>query len=215
MAFSGFQDFNPEFSDALQRMIADRPGVSVYSGFRTREHQARLYEQGIRKHGIENVRHWVAPPGHSRHEQGIAADLTFATPEDKAWVHANAENYGLNFRMSHEDWHIEPINGKAMAVHNETGQVAPLEMAGGGQSGPVAGFRDGQGDQGDQGGQLTSDQQASTIFQPRFSNPQQAMVTPPPVMEFPTEDFSAFATRLKPKREANVAALLQSIRGYS
>jgi hypothetical protein len=122
MAFSGFQDFNPDFSDALQRMIAARPGISIYSGYRSPERQAELFQNAIAKYGsAEKARHWVAPPGHSRHNMGIAADLAFASPEDKAWAHANAANFGLNFRMGHEPWHIELINGKSTPVGNDSG----------------------------------------------------------------------------------------------
>lgn len=52
---------------------------------------------------------WVAPPGASNHQKGQAADLDFGSDAAREWVHANAEKYGLRFRMDHENWHIEPM----------------------------------------------------------------------------------------------------------
>src|SRR5262245_234492 len=111
MPFSGFQDFDPVFGPAIQRMIAARPGISITSGYRTPERQAMLFARAVKKYGSpEKARHWVAPPGHSMHNRRMAADLGFASPEDEAWAHQHAADYGLRFRMGHEPWHIEPIN---------------------------------------------------------------------------------------------------------
>lgn len=51
---------------------------------------------------------WVAPPGSSNHQKGVAADLQYLDPSAVAWAHANAPKYGLNFPLGNEDWHIEP-----------------------------------------------------------------------------------------------------------
>jgi hypothetical protein len=40
----------------------------------------------------------------------LAADLSYADEEALKWAQENAAKYGLNFRMGHEDWHIEPAN---------------------------------------------------------------------------------------------------------
>jgi LAS superfamily LD-carboxypeptidase LdcB len=112
MAFSGFPDLQPEFADALQRMIAARQGISVNSGYRSPEQQAVLYQKAIEKYGSpEKARHWVAPPGNSMHNKRTAADLGFASDADRQWAHDNAADYGLRFRMGHEPWHVEPIGG--------------------------------------------------------------------------------------------------------
>lgn len=74
----------------------------------------------------------AARPGRSLHGWGIASDLTFYKDSDTtcgnvrtrsncpgmAWVHDNAEKYGLEFPLNNdsasykEDWHIQPINLK-------------------------------------------------------------------------------------------------------
>lgn len=100
---------NAEFSRRLAAMLADAPGqISITSGYRSPERQAQLWQQALAKYGSpEAARRWVAPPGRSRHNHGLAADLSYASPELKAWAHQNAPRYGLHFRMAHEPWHIE------------------------------------------------------------------------------------------------------------
>lgn len=57
-------------------------------------------------------RNWIALPGSSNHQRGLAADLSFASADDKAWAHASAGEYGLNFPLSNEAWHIEPVGAR-------------------------------------------------------------------------------------------------------
>jgi LAS superfamily LD-carboxypeptidase LdcB len=79
MPFSGFTDLDPRFAGPLQQMLAAQPGISVGSGYRTPERQAMLFRNAVAKYGSEAAaRHWVAPPGHSRHNMRLAADLQFA-----------------------------------------------------------------------------------------------------------------------------------------
>jgi len=104
-------NMNETLSSRLTAMLKDAPpGVQIYSGYRSVERQRQLFNAAVLKYGSPAAaREWVAPPGKSQHNHGNAADLKFASPETKAWVHANAAKYGLHFRMSHESWHIEPI----------------------------------------------------------------------------------------------------------
>jgi len=106
---------NPNFASALENLIAAASeaghDVTINSGYRSPERQAELFADAVRKYGSEAAaRRWVAPPGKSRHNHGIAADLGYGSDEARDWVHANAEKYGLNFRMDWEPWHIEPLN---------------------------------------------------------------------------------------------------------
>lgn len=101
------------------------PGLQVYSGYRSPELQAQLYNNALNKYGSpEAARKWVAPPGRSRHNTGQAADLKFngvrldQSPEAAAWVRENASNYGLDVPMSWEPWQVELAgarNGNAAA----------------------------------------------------------------------------------------------------
>jgi hypothetical protein len=119
----GSQGLNADFSTSLTAFInaakADGIDLGIGSGFRSVEKQKQLWEQALKKYGTpEKARKWVAPPGRSNHNRGTAVDLNSSgaflgkNKNTKAteWAHANAEKYGLHFRMGHEPWHIEPLN---------------------------------------------------------------------------------------------------------
>jgi secretion/DNA translocation related TadE-like protein len=75
-------------------------GLWIVSGFRTRAEQAGLHRS---KPDL------AAPPGQSNHERGLAADLGFPTPTERAAAHATAPGCGLEFPVPHEPWHVEPV----------------------------------------------------------------------------------------------------------
>jgi len=121
-AVSGTQGLTDVFSQRLTQMILDARSqgidLGVGSGYRSYEKQKRLWEQALKKYGsAEKARKWVAPPGGSFHNKGLAVDLHSsgnALGKEKnakatEWAHTNAKKYGLHFRMGHEPWHIEPI----------------------------------------------------------------------------------------------------------
>ena len=118
-------NFDPAFGGSLGSFLdaakAAGHSISIYSGYRSPAHQKSLFDKAVQKYGsVAAARKMVAPPGKSRHNKGIAADLRYATPEALAWAHANAKKFGLNFRMSWENWHIEPDGTIAVP-----GEVAP------------------------------------------------------------------------------------------
>lgn len=114
----------PGFSSALQRLIAAAPGrITISSGYRSPERQQQLWDQALAKYGDPEVAdNWVARPGKSNHNHGIAADLGFENDEVRSWVHANAGKFGLHFPMGHEPWHIEPVDGGDSAGHTAGGK---------------------------------------------------------------------------------------------
>lgn len=102
---AGYQGLNGTFAQRLRALLDAAPGPgTIASGFRTRDQQAALYAKNPKL---------AAKPGHSNHERGLAADLSFADARTKAWVHANAARFGLFFPMSWEPWHIEPIGARS------------------------------------------------------------------------------------------------------
>jgi soluble lytic murein transglycosylase-like protein len=112
----GLQDgFAVKVSNMLQAAPPEiRDKLGVFSGFRSTERQAELYAEAVKKYGPAEARKWVAPPGHSEHNKGDAADLSYdgkslkdAPPEVVKWVHDNAPQYGLKFPLANENWHIE------------------------------------------------------------------------------------------------------------
>ena len=63
---------------ALERLIKSvhiENEISLVSGYRTRMEQERIWEDTIRESGLEFTKKYVAVPGHSEHETGLAIDL--------------------------------------------------------------------------------------------------------------------------------------------
>lgn len=102
-----------QFRAGLGAMLAAAPeniraSIKIGSGYRSSQRQAELWDEALKKYGSpEAARKWVAPPGRSQHNHGNAADLKYGSDEAKAWVHANAGKFGLNFPLGNEPWHIE------------------------------------------------------------------------------------------------------------
>lgn len=102
------------FNSAIQKLIAASGGkISVSSGKRSSDRQTQLWAEALKKYGSpKKARKWVAPPGHSKHELGLANDLKFADPATRAWAHQHAGEYGLIFPLANEAWHVEPIGAR-------------------------------------------------------------------------------------------------------
>jgi hypothetical protein len=124
----------PEFRHRLARLMAaakaaGRP-LSVFSGYRSQEHQNRLF-------GASN-RSGRMVARHSHHTAGTAADLR----GDLAWAHEHAAEFGLRFPMTWENWHIEPVRSQSSpaartaAIPQSTG-APPARVAGPVTTAPV------------------------------------------------------------------------------
>lgn len=119
----------PTFESKIQQLVAMSKGrVWINSGFRSDALQAKLYAQAKIDHP-QDPGMWVAPPGQSNHNRGLAADLG----GDIGYAHQIAAQLGLTFPMSWEPWHIEPAGlrtGGASAQAYTTpppGQVNPTQ----------------------------------------------------------------------------------------
>jgi D-alanyl-D-alanine carboxypeptidase/Putative Flp pilus-assembly TadE/G-like len=95
----GSEGLQPEFATRLACLFGEVHGLWIVSGYRSHAEQAALYEQ---KPGL------AAPPGHSNHELGLAADLGYPTPGAEDAAHRAAGGCELEFPLSHEPWHVEP-----------------------------------------------------------------------------------------------------------
>jgi hypothetical protein len=101
----------------LQAFIAAAQGaghsITLTSGHRDPAKQQALWAAALDKYGDPEVAdNWVARPGTSNHERGMAGDLGFGNRAAREWAHANAAAFGLHFPMSWEPWHIE-LSGQA------------------------------------------------------------------------------------------------------
>ena len=108
---------NRNFASSMRDMLLDMPEdlrgqVRITSAARTRERQTELWNDAIAKYGSEAAAsRWVARPGGTTHETGVAADLQ-ASPAARRWMHSNASRFGLHFPLAHEPWHLEPISAR-------------------------------------------------------------------------------------------------------
>lgn len=131
---------------ALQAMMDDArsQGLSplICSSYRTREKQQELYTRQVsaymergyeRKEALKEAGKWVARPGYSEHQTGLALDIVSQayqlldknqenTPEQR-WLMKNAYRYGFILRypedktqltgIGYEPWHYRYVGKKA------------------------------------------------------------------------------------------------------
>ncbi len=131
-SISGMQ---PALVQRLQTLMDTAPpdiraALHINSGYRSPQIQAALYQAALGKYGSpEAARRWVAPPGHSQHGEGNAADLQFGSDAARDWVHQNAAGFGLNFPLSNENWHIELAGARGGHPPNIQMASAPAQAA--------------------------------------------------------------------------------------
>lgn len=98
---------HPALAESVARLVAASQGrVWVVSGFRDSARQYELWVQALQKYGDPEIAdNWVAPPGSSYHERGLAVDLG----GDLALAARLVEELGLPLwrPMSWEPWHFE------------------------------------------------------------------------------------------------------------
>jgi hypothetical protein len=122
-----FSKLNPEYAARVAQMLsaADQElgqgSLKITSAYRSPDLQAKLYADAVKKYGSpEAARKWVAPPGKSKHNAGLAVDFAAAgggllrdpNSREAKWIKANAGRFGLDVPMSWEPWQVElPRNG--------------------------------------------------------------------------------------------------------
>ena len=109
---------------AYLRMVTaatkDGVGWGVTSSYRSVRRQRALFDAALKKYGsVAKARKWVAPPGRSNHNKGIAVDIAELYSNRKnfknnpvwQWLTANGPKYKFVQRMSWEPWHWEYTGG--------------------------------------------------------------------------------------------------------
>jgi hypothetical protein len=122
---SGIDMLNPNFRDSVAAMMdaaqAELGGsMTIYSGYRSTEHQQRLWDEAAARYPDPEVRdNWVARPGGSMHNYGLATDMRYngarieyGSPVSD-WMAANMGRFGLTRPLGNEGWHVEPIDARA------------------------------------------------------------------------------------------------------
>lgn len=141
---SHVRGLKPGFATALAAMFKENPRLRLTSGFRSVQRQAELYAAAVKKYGSEKAaRRWVAPPGKSRHNFGLAADI--GPKSEYGWLKANAHRFGLHIPLGNEPWHIEPKGSRSgkdmvdMAIYHSAENSKAMDGLGGGSTG-LGGF---------------------------------------------------------------------------
>lgn len=103
---------HPAMADAVQKLIAASNGrVWLVSGFRDAQRQYQLWVGALEKYGDPDIAdNWVARPGHSMHEAGLAADL--GGDLDLAMRLIAELKLPLWRPMSWEPWHFELVGSR-------------------------------------------------------------------------------------------------------
>ncbi|MBR6258413.1 MAG: M15 family metallopeptidase [Lachnospiraceae bacterium] len=133
----------------LQAMFDDARAEGVFpvvrEGFRTHDEQTKIFDDKVkafmkeghrRKKAEELAEKWVAVPGSSEHELGLAVDINAdkersTNEEVYSWLAENAWRYGFILRypygsesitgIDYEPWHYRFVGKDAAAIIYETG----------------------------------------------------------------------------------------------
>ena len=91
---------------AMRDARADGVPMTVTSGWRSRAHQQRLFDDAVAEYGsADEASRWVAPPDASAHVTGDAVDIGPAEADD--WLVQHGAEYGLCQIFANEAWHFE------------------------------------------------------------------------------------------------------------
>ena len=98
---------DPRLENAVGRLLeAGRGAIRFVSGYRSTARQAELWSEALERYGTaEAADDWVAPPGSSLHERGLAVDLA----GDLALAAGIVRRLGLPLwrPLPNEPWHFE------------------------------------------------------------------------------------------------------------
>lgn len=103
---------HPSMSAAVGTLLAEARGAVVLnSGWRSPQRQTELWQEALRRYGsAEAADDWVAPPGRSMHERGLAVDL--GGDLDLARRLVASLGLPLHTPLAHEPWHFELLGSR-------------------------------------------------------------------------------------------------------
>ena len=111
-----YNDLKNMFDEAKK----DNINLNVISGFRTNEKQDTLFNNSIKKNGLDHALIYSAKPGYSEHQLGLAIDInsveeSFKNTNEYKWLKNNSYKYGFIERypegkekitgFGYEPWH--------------------------------------------------------------------------------------------------------------
>ena len=103
---------DPSVRRAVRRaaQAARRDGVVLVlnSGWRSRSHQQRLWDEALATHGsVREASRLVATPDDSTHVTGAAVDI--GPPQAADWLDRKGARFGLCRTFANEAWHFERV----------------------------------------------------------------------------------------------------------
>lgn len=127
-----------ETADAIEELFnaAKKNSMELYvvSAYRSYETQKGLYEERVSQRGKKEADKYVAEPGSSEHQTGLAVDVTnklgskgqlqqdFGQTKEGKWLKSNCHKYGFIIRYpygkekitgyNYEPWHIRYVGKK-------------------------------------------------------------------------------------------------------
>ena len=108
--------------------------IAIESGYRSSSYQKKVWDECVLLHGLEHTKTFVAVPGYSEHQTGLAVDIhngkkvytDFENTEEFNWMQENAYKYGFILRFPkdkvnetgyiYESWHYRYV-GKDIAKY--------------------------------------------------------------------------------------------------
>lgn len=128
------QQIRQEAAANIEHMfyMASQQGIYLagVSGYRSYERQEEIYQESLRKKGAAHTKQYIAPPGGSEHQTGLAMDVscraecyeleeTFSKSKEGIWLEKNASLFGFIIRYpkgkeeitgyAYEPWHIRYV----------------------------------------------------------------------------------------------------------
>ena len=121
-------------SEPLKELFSDAWNKKIYiygiSGYRSYYRQLEIYNSSIKNKGYDHTRKYIATPGTSEHQTGLALDIScpsigyeleeiFAHTNEGIWLKGNCMKYGFRITydipdennchspyIAYEPWHI-------------------------------------------------------------------------------------------------------------
>ena len=123
---------------AIEKMFneAKKQGFNLYgvSGYRSADRQKQIFDNQVQAVGELSAREYVALPGQSEHQTGLAMDVgrlegSFGQSKEGKWLRDNSHNFGFILRypegkehitkIKYEPWHFRYIGIKdAKEIYN-------------------------------------------------------------------------------------------------
>lgn len=145
-----------EALSALLRHIGAGEKIALVSGWRSRQEQSEIYENSLKSNGPEFTARYVARPGCSEHQTGLAVDLglrdgeiDFIRPNFPYWgicqrFREAAPKFGFVERypagkedvtgIAHEPWHFRFVGLPHSVIMSEKGLTLEEYLDGKGKS---------------------------------------------------------------------------------